>query len=411
MSAAVKHSFAGLRNFRLLFIASSISYFGNSIQFVTRGWLALEITGQASAVGWVFALSMIPNVLLSPFVGVLVDRLSRKHLAACIDLFRALVLALMAILFYEGYGNIAALYTMTFLLSIGDSVYAMLSPALSKDIIPEEDLLPGNSWIASWNQIGAVIGVGLGGLLLGWFSEWQVFVINMFTFLISWLLISKMRMVSVRGEGTQRKHFFREMQDGMRYASEHRYIVFPYSVLTCYNFTIRTLNVLLGVFILEVLHKGVIAFGLIDAAFAVGAILGNVLLVRLSKHYGFERVLMIGLFGLGLAVFAFSQSSSLVLCVAIYGVIGIMYQSRVLVVTESQRLVHSGVLGRVQSLFFAFDSMLAFLSFICISHLSDVISPKWLYLLPVTLLLIATLAAGLRNGRMARIEIEKHQRM
>lgn len=386
-------SLLGLRNFRFLLMASSISFLGSSIQFVARGWLALKITGEASSVGWVFALSMIPNVLSSPFVGVLIDRLSRKHLIVAIDIFRALVLGIMAVVFYQGYGHVAALYVMTLLLSVGDSVYSMLSPALGKEIIPAEKLLQGNSWLASWNQIGAVLGVGLGGLLLAWFAEWQVFAINMGTFLLSVSLTSRLKMPSRQGEGVQRKRLFQEMRDGLRYVSEHRYIILPYSLLTSYNFTLRTLNVLLGVFIVEVLRGDVIGFGVIDAAFAVGAILGNLLLTRLAVRYGKEKILSIGLFGLGLTVFAFSQSASLLLCIFFYGCIGIMYQSRVIVVTETQRLVDSNKLGRVQSLFFVVDSVIAFFSFILISHASEAESPKWLYLLPVGLLFLASLAA------------------
>ena len=43
------------RDFRLLWLSMVASFLGNQMHQVTRGFLALQITGQASSIGWVMA--------------------------------------------------------------------------------------------------------------------------------------------------------------------------------------------------------------------------------------------------------------------------------------------------------------------------------------------------------------------
>lgn len=64
----VQNKLMSIRRFQLYFLGSSVSNLGNGMQFVANAWLALQFTGKASSVGWTLALTMLPNILLSPFI-------------------------------------------------------------------------------------------------------------------------------------------------------------------------------------------------------------------------------------------------------------------------------------------------------------------------------------------------------
>ena len=57
----------------------------NAVVMIVIPWLILERTGSPAAAGVAAALSALPGILLSPLVGVLVDRIGRKTVSVVAD--------------------------------------------------------------------------------------------------------------------------------------------------------------------------------------------------------------------------------------------------------------------------------------------------------------------------------------
>lgn len=85
------------RQFRLFFGGVFFAVQAIWIQRVTLGWLAWERTGQASAVGLVAALSLVPTLVLGPFFGVLADRVDIRRAAFVTNGLMALIIAGLAL--------------------------------------------------------------------------------------------------------------------------------------------------------------------------------------------------------------------------------------------------------------------------------------------------------------------------
>jgi MFS family permease len=65
------------RNYRLFFSGQIISLVGTWMQTIAMSWLVYRITHSAFVLGLVAFSSQIFSFILSPFIGVLVDRYSR----------------------------------------------------------------------------------------------------------------------------------------------------------------------------------------------------------------------------------------------------------------------------------------------------------------------------------------------
>lgn len=85
------------RNFLLLVAGQGCSLFGGTmLRFAMSMWV-LDATGSATAFASLLALSVIPTILLSPFGGILADRINRRTLMVGLDACSGvLVLAAMA---------------------------------------------------------------------------------------------------------------------------------------------------------------------------------------------------------------------------------------------------------------------------------------------------------------------------
>jgi len=186
------------RPYTLYFIGTTVSLIGTGMQFIANSWLALELTDANYSVALLLGISSIPGILFSPVLGVFVDRIDRKLLAATMDLFRGVILLSVPLLWWFKYLQPWHLYLMAFLVALGDIVYSPSAKALIVEVIPQKMLLTANSTTSVANQIGSLVGAGSAGLIIAMFSPIAVMVINAGTFFFSAFCIlgmPKMRIV------------------------------------------------------------------------------------------------------------------------------------------------------------------------------------------------------------------------
>ena len=67
------------RNFRLFFFGQFVSLCGTWIQTVAQGWLVLQLTDSAFAVGLVTTLGSLPILLFTLYGGVVADRVDKRR--------------------------------------------------------------------------------------------------------------------------------------------------------------------------------------------------------------------------------------------------------------------------------------------------------------------------------------------
>src|SRR5213079_2402428 len=68
------------RNFRLFFGGKSISLVGTWITRVATSWLIYRLTGSALLLGIAGFAGQIPTLIITPFAGVIVDRMDRRKI-------------------------------------------------------------------------------------------------------------------------------------------------------------------------------------------------------------------------------------------------------------------------------------------------------------------------------------------
>jgi MFS family permease len=77
--------------FVFLQASSFIGFASGSMVFMLMPWMAIELTGQATAAGLAVTITSIPGLLLSPIVGSIIDKYGRRRSAIFIELVNALV--------------------------------------------------------------------------------------------------------------------------------------------------------------------------------------------------------------------------------------------------------------------------------------------------------------------------------
>lgn len=353
------------------------------------------MTNTSYSVALLLIFSSLPGILLSPIFGVLIDRIERKLLAVTMDIFRALVLLFVPLLWWFDLLRPWHLYLMAFLIAIGDEMYEPATKALIVEVIPKEMLLIANSATAIAIQIGWSVGAGIAGVVIRLFSPIAVMLINSGTFLFAAFCvfsIPKKQMYSIAVSSTTKdwKTFFVEMKQGVEYLQQNLDIMFNCIMLVFLFSTVRTINSLTAPFAKNVLNVGVHGFSYIQVAFAVGAIAGGFLIPQVSRLFGTRRMMTTIVWVLSASIILFATAHTLWMAILGYFLIGITIQVRILYLSEAQNSTDLNYQGRVYSFFNTFMSLVSLVIYTLIGLLGEILPLQWLYIFQG--LLIATSA-------------------
>lgn len=127
------------------------------VSFAVIFWLSVQ-TGSAQVLALATISSLLPQLVLGLFTGVLIDRWDRKRTMIVADMYIALLTAVMAVLFYMGAAEIGFIYALLALRSIGSAFHMPAMEASVPLLAPKSELMRVagiNNMIFSVSTIGA----------------------------------------------------------------------------------------------------------------------------------------------------------------------------------------------------------------------------------------------------------------
>ncbi len=373
-------------NFRFLLSGWGISAIGNGMQFIAVSWLATELSGKGYAAALVLIAQTIPGLLLAPFLGVFIDRLERRRLAAFLDFFRAFGLLIVPLVYWFATPVAWHLYVMTFVVALADSLYWTTRSALVREVIPKDKLLEANTISMTTVQLGMIIGASASGFIIAAASPVTVMLLNTITYIVSGVLTLFIR-VTVKSISETKSTYLEDLKAGWAYLRSNPNLWFPYFGGLMLFSTIQTVNVLLVPFVKDVLLLKADALGLIDAAWAVGAVAAGFTMAKAVAHFGRERLMLLSPLLLSICLFAFSFSSVLWVALLLYAFGGFFIRGNILYRTTSQERTNLDFQGRVESMVGVVSSLAALLIYILMGALQEFVSPRALYWLQSLVLL------------------------
>lgn len=175
------------RDFTLVAIGQLISLFGNAILRFALALYVLDATGSAAVFGTVTAIAVIPTILLSPFGGILSDRVNRRNIMVSLDFATAALALGLGLLLSEE--NAVALITVTLLLL--SVIQACYTPSVNSSVPllqAEGNLVKANAVVSQVSMLANLIGPVLGGVLYGFFGAMPIILVSGVCFFLSAVL-------------------------------------------------------------------------------------------------------------------------------------------------------------------------------------------------------------------------------
>ncbi len=337
------------RDFRLILAAQTVSSSGDWFYNVALFVFVLERTHSASWVGAASVVRLLPRLLVSPFAGVIADRLDRRRLMIGCDLIRMGLMVMLGIAIQISWFPVAAVLALVFISTAAGSPYWIASDALNPSILGEADLPAANAWIQVTDNTAVLVGPALGAVVLAVSSPSIGFFVNAVTFLVSALLVVAVRVPHRAGQGEQSTiGVVSNLRAG---ASALLSLGLGQRIGLMYYFGDWMLFgaslVVFGLVAAQLLRTGVSSYGYLLAGVAAGGVGVASVAVRLGRFAQPTTVLAAAMVAMGMSFASLALFHNIWLAVLLCAVTGAgNVLLDVVLVSWLQRSLPSDVLGR-----------------------------------------------------------------
>lgn len=169
-------------NFILVWAGQTVSVFGSNLSEFALGVWLYQRTGSASNFAFVAMCAVLPQILLSPLAGVLVDRYSRRWMMALADSGAALCTLGLAGLFFTGQIQVWQIFLMTALSSAFGSLQTPAYTALVASTTAHSQLGRANGLLQFGRALADILAPSAAGVLVVAIQVPGVLVIDLLTF-------------------------------------------------------------------------------------------------------------------------------------------------------------------------------------------------------------------------------------
>ncbi len=131
------------RNFKLYFLGQCVSMVGSWIQQIAMGWLVYRLTGSVTLLGLIVFLSQFPTFIITPFVSILIDKISKKSILIFTQAFfmlHALVLTILVLTSIINSSNVWIVLVLSLLFGIVNALDGPTRQAFYTSLVPKEML-------------------------------------------------------------------------------------------------------------------------------------------------------------------------------------------------------------------------------------------------------------------------------
>jgi len=273
----------GMGIFKLINLGQFISMIGTGLTRFALGVWVYQRSGSATQFALVSLFSILPNILVGPFAGALVDRWNRRRLLIVCDTGAALSTLLLALLIYTGRLELWHVYLAT---GLSAGFGAFQGPAFSATVpllVAKQDLPRASSLAQLAAGVAQIVSPALAGLFITLINLYGVLFIDFVTFLAAVSVLFVVPIPNPRhtnDDAAQRKSLWREAARGWSYLRERRGLLGMVMLFGVTNFFMGVVLALATPLILSRFRPA--ALGSAMTVAGLGLLAGGLLTARLG---------------------------------------------------------------------------------------------------------------------------------
>jgi MFS family permease len=296
------------RNFQLFFSGQIISLVGTWMDMVAEAWLVYRLTGSSLLLGMVTFAGQLPVLLISPFAGLVADRLNRRKIVITTQFASMIIAGILAGLTLSKHVTVEQVIILAALMGVVNAFDIPARQSFLVEMVGREDLMNAIALNSSMFNAARIIGPSIAGILVASFGEGWCFFANSVSYIavIVGLLLMK---VPPRPRAAESVSPFEHIAEGFRFVRHAGPIRALLLLVGLVSLVAMPYAVLMPVFAAKILHGNARTLGILMTSAGLGALIGALMLASRRGVKGLSRIVSIACaaFGLALILFSFSH--------------------------------------------------------------------------------------------------------
>jgi len=266
------------KDYRLWFAGQSVSLVGTWLQTTGQSWLVLKLTNSPLKLGILTSIQFIPSLVLSVFIGPIIDRFPKRSILLFTQIMYALAAVALAVV---AFGSHAQFWQVLVIAAITGLISAIDWPTrqafVGEQVNDRSAVVNAVALNSTMFNIARVIGPGIGGILIAVVGIPWTFTLNAVSFIaviISLLLMKAGRKPTKSSTGS----YAQEIREGTRYIAGNQIIISLLIISGVISLFLLNFNIMIPSFSMLTLHLQADGYGGLMSAMGVGAMAAGVLM-------------------------------------------------------------------------------------------------------------------------------------
>ena len=279
----------------MIWTGQSLSMIGSQMVHFAVAWWLTRSTGSAIVLATISIFGMLPQVILGPFIGALVDRWNRRRVMVLADSAIAVVTLGLAVLFLTAQVQFWHLYVVALVRSTLGVFHWTAMQASTSLMVPKEQL----ARVAGMNQtLMGILNIAappLGALVVELLPMGQIMLIDVVTAALAitpLLFVRIPQPANISAEVVTPRQVMVDVRDGLRYLSAWPGMLIFLGMAMMINFLLSPTGAMIPLLVTRHFEGGVWHLSALESGFGLGIIGGGLLL---SIWGGFKRRLVTSL--------------------------------------------------------------------------------------------------------------------
>ena len=294
--------------FFTIWTGQAFSLMGSALVQFALGWWLTAKTGSATILATSTLVALLPQILLGPFAGALVDRWNRRLIMIVADSGIAAVTGVLIVLFATGVVQVWHIYVVLLLRSLGGAFHSPAMSASTSLMVPDKHLARIGGMNQTLQGLMSIFAPPLGALLISILPTQSVLAIDILTaalavgpLLFIQIPVPPRQEVQAKAQMEQTS-YWHDLREGLAYVGKWPGLLGILLLAMMLNFLLVPSSSLLPLLVRNEFHGGAIQLGWTETVFGVGTILSGLIL---SAWGGFKRRIvttLLGVVGIGIGV-------------------------------------------------------------------------------------------------------------
>ena len=283
------------RRFFTLWTGQALSLLGSQLVQFAIIWYLTQTTGSATTLAIASMMGLLPQVILSPFIGTWVDRGNRRFILIAADATVAIATLLLAILFALGIVQVWQIYVALLIRAVGGGFHQSAFGASVVLLVPKDQLARVQGFNQALTGGLNIISAPLGASLLAVLPMQGILAIDITTAILAVTIVFFTQIPQPERRGQSQGTFWQDFVAGFHYIVAWQGLVILLGLVMVINFFFSAAEPLTPLLITKHFQGGAPQLGWWLSSFAVGTILGGLIL---GAWGGFRRKIVTAQLGL-----------------------------------------------------------------------------------------------------------------